>query len=118
MEAVDPRERTGSNIANAVGRGQGCDVKEQAGGAVTGGNGERSGSLTIAHTVFPQDAVPDRFGLAYGTGHGSTFQMPAAYSEIVRSLENFPEPATFRMAFCAQALGSAYNVASRSCAWT
>jgi hypothetical protein len=24
----------------------------------------------------------------YGTGHGSTFQMPAAYSAMVRSVEN------------------------------
>jgi hypothetical protein len=26
--------------------------------------------------------------------------MPAAYSAIVRSLENFPEPATFKSALC------------------
>src|SRR4051794_5712591 len=45
----------------------------------------------------------------YGTGHGFTSQMSVAYSAIVRSLENFPEPATFKMAFRAQASGSAYN---------
>lgn len=33
-----------------------------------------------------------------GTGHGCTFQMSAAYSAMVRSLENLPEPATFKMA--------------------
>ena len=38
-------------------------------------------------------------GLFYRTGHGSSFQMSAAYSAIVRSLENFPALATFRMAF-------------------
>ena len=27
----------------------------------------------------------------YDTGHGSAFQMPAAYSAMVRSLENLPE---------------------------
>ena len=32
------------------------------------------------------------------TGHAFAFQMSAAYSAIVRSLENFPEPATFKIA--------------------
>ncbi len=41
------------------------------------------------------------------TGQGFTPQMPDAYSAMVRSLENFPEPATFRMALRAQACGSA-----------
>ena len=41
------------------------------------------------------------------TGHGSTFQISLAYSAIERSLENFPELATFRIAFCAHAPGSA-----------
>jgi hypothetical protein len=35
----------------------------------------------------------------YDSGHGFTPQMPDAYSAILRSLENLPEPATFRMAF-------------------
>jgi hypothetical protein len=43
----------------------------------------------------------------YCTGHGFTPQMPDAYSAMVRSVENLPEPATFRMAFRAQARGSA-----------
>ena len=47
------------------------------------------------------------------TGHGCTFQMSAAYSATVRSLENFPEPATFKMALRAHSSGSAYN--ARSC---
>ena len=36
--------------------------------------------------------------------------MDAAYSAMVRSLENFPEPATFRMALCAQPSRSAYRL--------
>ena len=39
--------------------------------------------------------------------------MPAAYSAMVRSLENLPEPATFKIALRAQASGSAYS--SLSC---
>ena len=45
----------------------------------------------------------------YGTGHGVTFQIAAAYSAIVRSVENFPELATFKMAFLAQAFWSPYK---------
>src|SRR5208337_3324566 len=51
---------------------------------------------------------------SYGMGHAFTFQMSAAYSAIVRSLENFPELATFRIALCAHAPGSAYKAPSRS----
>src|SRR5712671_4666975 len=53
----------------------------------------------------------------YGTGHGFTFQISVAYSAIVRSLENFPEPATLRIALRVHAPGSAYNAPSCSCAW-
>src|SRR5271166_4096063 len=49
-----------------------------------------------------------------GIGHGLTFQISAAYCAIVRSLENFPEPATFRMALRAHWSESAY--AAVSCA--
>ena len=42
----------------------------------------------------------------YNTLHGCSPQMFVAYSAIVRSLENFPEPATFKMAFRAQLWGS------------
>src|SRR5262249_26791302 len=55
---------------------------------------------------------------SYRTGHGFTPQMSAAYSLIVRSLENFPEPATFKIAFRAQPCGSAYKTPSCSCALT
>src|SRR2546423_1331287 len=34
----------------------------------------------------------------YETGHALALQMSFAYSAIVRSLENFPEPATFKIA--------------------
>src|SRR6516165_1704224 len=54
--------------------------------------------------------------LHHGTGHALTCQMSAAYSPIVRSLENFPELATFRMALRAQASGSAYSARSLSSA--
>ncbi len=36
---------------------------------------------------------------SHSTGHGFTFQMPLAYSAMVRSLENLPELAMFRMTF-------------------
>ena len=49
----------------------------------------------------------------YDTGHGSASQIPAAYSAMVRSLENLPEPATFRIALQAQPCGSAYSSSSR-----
>src|SRR5262249_48864724 len=51
--------------------------------------------------------------LLHSTGHRFTFQMSAAYSAIVRSLENFPEPATFKIAFRAQASDWAYNSRNR-----
>ena len=43
----------------------------------------------------------------YSTGHGFTPQISLAYSAIVRSLENFPDAATFRMALRAHSSGSA-----------
>src|SRR5512132_2826713 len=47
------------------------------------------------------------------TGHAFAFQMSAAYSAIVRSLENFPEPATFRIALRDHAERSPYSSQSR-----
>ena len=49
----------------------------------------------------------------YGTGHGSAPQMSAAYSAMVRSLENFPELATFKTALRAQPSTSVYKSTSR-----
>src|SRR6266480_3507009 len=49
----------------------------------------------------------------YETGHAFAFQMSAAYSAIVRSLENFPEVATFKIALRDHSAGSAYS--SHSC---
>src|SRR5262245_38895216 len=46
----------------------------------------------------------------HDTGHGFTCQISEAYSAIVRSLENFPELATLRIALRAQAPGSAYRL--------
>jgi hypothetical protein len=50
----------------------------------------------------------------YEIGHGFAFQMLAAYSAIVRSLENFPDAATFLMALRVHASGSAYKCVNRS----
>ena len=43
-------------------------------------------------------------------------QISAAYSAMVRSLENFPEPATFNIALRAHSYGFVYNASSRSSA--
>src|SRR5262245_65165150 len=51
--------------------------------------------------------------LHHDTGLGLTCQMSAAYSAIVRSLENFPELATLRMAVRAHPSGSAYSLPRR-----
>src|ERR1017187_1801384 len=48
-----------------------------------------------------------------GMGHGCRFQISRAYSAMVRSLENRPEPATFRMALRAQSSGLAYSASRR-----
>src|SRR2546422_10511823 len=53
--------------------------------------------------------VVDHRRLHHDTGHGFTCQMSDAYSAIVRSLENLPEPATFRIALRAHAPESAYT---------
>src|SRR4029077_12324736 len=42
------------------------------------------------------------------TGHGFTPKMSEAYPAIVRSLENFPEPATFKIALRPHVSGSPY----------
>ena len=52
-------------------------------------------------------------GAVHDTGHGCAFQISVAYWAMVRSLENFPDPAMFKIALPAQALGSAYNSTSR-----
>jgi hypothetical protein len=49
----------------------------------------------------------------YATGHGLTFQISAAYSAMVRSLENFPEPATFRIALRVHSSAFEYKSSSR-----
>ena len=43
-------------------------------------------------------------------------QFSAAYSAMVRSLANFPEPATFNIALRAHSYGFVYNASSRSSA--
>ena len=43
----------------------------------------------------------------YVTGHGFACQISWAYSAMVRSLENFPDAATFKTALRTQASGSA-----------
>jgi len=66
-------------------------------------------------TAEPVERIAHRQyrSLLYDTGHGFACQISAAYCAMVRSLENFPEPATFRMALRAHASGSAYKSHSR-----
>src|SRR5271157_5631522 len=45
-------------------------------------------------------------------GHGSARQISFAYSEIVRSLENFPEATILRMTLCAQSSGLRWSAQS------
>ena len=52
----------------------------------------------------------------YCTGHGLAFHISPAYWAMVRSLENFPEPAMLRIALRVQASGLAYSSPSFSCA--
>src|SRR5262249_50297759 len=52
------------------------------------------------------------------TGHGFAPQISAAYSAMVRSLENWPECATLRIAFRAQASGCRKSAPTCSCAFT
>ncbi len=47
-------------------------------------------------------------------GQGVRFQMSEAYSAIVRSLENFPDPAIFKIALRENSSRSAYNRPTRS----
>jgi len=49
----------------------------------------------------------------YGTAQGLASQMPAAYSAMVRSLENVPELARFAIAFRVQPSGSAESSSNR-----
>lgn len=51
-----------------------------------------------------------------GLGLGVTFQISAAYSRIVRSLENFPVPAVDRMLILVHASWSLYLESASSCA--
>src|SRR6266404_1954477 len=60
-----------------------------------------SWSVLVAFIVSP---LP-----GHGTAQAFTSQMSAAYSAMLRSLENFPELATFRIALRAHACGSAYT---------
>src|SRR5262249_22386620 len=67
--------------------------------------GQRRNDAGFLHIV-------DHRRLHHDTGHGFTCQMSAAYSAIVRSLENFPEPPMLRIAFRAHAARSAYSAVS------
>ena len=70
-----------------------------------GQRGNRGSLLPIVQLV-------DHRGLHHDTGHGLTCQISAAYSAIVRSLENFPELATFRIALRAHEFWSVYSAQS------
>src|SRR5262249_51800995 len=56
--------------------------------------------------------------LLYDTGAGRAPQMSAAYSAMVRALENLPEQATLMTALRAQPSRSAYSAPTRSWVWT
>ena len=71
-----------------------------------------SSLLTVLTFVRASDAAFTSGPVTYSIGHGLTFQISLAYSEIVRSLENFPEPATFKIALRAQASVSSYKAQS------
>src|SRR5205823_1664990 len=73
--------------------------------------------LQAAGTGVEQEDSYVACHLGHSTGQGVAFQMPAAYSAIVRSLENFPEQATLMIALRPQASASAYSSPSRCCAW-
>src|SRR5215510_10097527 len=73
-------------------------------------HGQRRGLARQRRDHLGLFRIVDHRRLHYDTGHGFTCQMSEAYSAIVRSLENLPEPATFRIALRAQALGSAYRL--------
>jgi hypothetical protein len=61
-----------------------------------------AGSSTRPLYLLPVTVDLQRKPLVYGTGHAFAFQISLAYSAIVRSLENLPELATFRMALRVQ----------------
>src|SRR5208337_2995716 len=90
-------------------------MQQQAGTAVFGRKRRKHSHLgTGAHSRPATRRT--QCVLHYGMGHGSAFQMSRAYSAMVRSLENFPELATFRMALRAHSPGFAYNAPAASCA--
>src|SRR5262252_6739023 len=71
--------------------------------------GERRNDVGFFHIV-------DRRRLHHDTTHGFACQISDAYSAIVRSLENLPEPATLRIALRAHAPRSAYSEHRRASA--
>src|SRR6516162_7469086 len=74
---------------------------------------DRDRSVTLSELACPQVEKLTRVLIllltsSYSeTRHAFTSQMSAAYSAIVRSLENFPEPATFKIALLAHDWGLA-----------
>src|SRR5262249_8659919 len=93
-----------------------------------GGEGEVSARAPRPLTLTSPPGVPGERGhtreacppsligslaFSYGTRPGSASQLPPACPAIVRSLENFPEPATFKVALRAQPSASAYKSTRR-----
>src|SRR4029453_1627750 len=66
--------------------------------------GDSDLSAGLLGPAFPQvgelawRATPPLTNASWKRGHSFAFKMWAEFSQIVRSLENFPEPATFRIA--------------------
>ncbi len=64
----------------------------------------------MAQSVADEGGFPQ---CCYSVEHGVTFQISLAYSAMVRSLENLPDAAMFRITLRVHAGWSAYNSPSR-----
>ena len=100
VEPVHPLKGGRPQVSNAVRRRQRGHMHQHTGGTAAGPEWRKR------DLMFEEGAVHD-------TGQGCTFQISVAYWAMVRSLENFPEPATFKIALPAQALGSPYKSTRR-----
>src|SRR4029450_5582865 len=85
---------------------QSCEVdKNRRRARVAGQRRDRRACLRYVSRNLLHDLLHG--GSNYDTGHGVACQISAAYSAMVRSLENLPELATLRIALRAHASGSA-----------
>src|SRR5437868_10149560 len=78
--------------------------KEASGSATSLAENDSRNTHSTARGILLTD-----IDIPHPTGHGSAFQMPVAYSAMVRSLENFPDAAMFKIALRCQACASPYR---------